>query len=286
MRSGSISDETAAVSVEVVKWAEHGREVCRDEVAAEVPVALEYNGISHVVMLASPHDLEDFALGFSLTEEVLSEPAEIYECEVVPTEDGILVRMRISAERFAGLKDMRRNLTGRTGCGLCGVETLKQAIRRPPPVKSDALFSASTLNSGMRIMQSLQLMQRHSGATHAAAWLTPDGTVDMVREDVGRHNALDKLIGALAREGRDLSRGAALITSRASYEMVQKAATVGIGFVAAISAPTSLAVRMALETNLTLVGFVREQRHVVYAGKQRLIPQETGYSKDFKRPRY
>src|SRR5712692_9543502 len=142
--------------------------------------------------------------------------------EVSATDDGIQVQMRIAAQRFVALKDKRRNLTGRTGCGLCGAETLQQAIRRPSPVTSCAMFSASSIYAGMEAMQAQQRMQQHTGATHAAAWLGADGKIDLVREDIGRHNALDKLIGALAAERRDFSSGAALITSRASYEMVQK----------------------------------------------------------------
>lgn len=264
-------EHAALVSIVVEKWRDDRRNVCQDDVAEEVPVALEYNGISHAVMLASPYHLEDFALGFSLSEGILSDRSELYDCEVSATDDGIQVQMRIAAQRFSALKGRRRNLTGRTGCGLCGAETLQQAIRRPSPVTSSAIFSASSLYAGMAAMQAQQRMQQHTGATHAAAWLGADGKIDLVREDIGRHNALDKLIGALAAESRDFSSGAALITSRASYEMVQKAATLGIGFLAAISAPTSLAVQLAEETNLTLVGFVRHQSHVVYAQSHRLM---------------
>ena len=264
-------EHAALVRVVVEKWRDERRDVCGDDVAEEVPVALEYNGISHAVMLASPHDLEDFALGFSLSEGILKDASELFDCDVSATADGIQVQMRIAAQRFAALKGQRRNLTGRTGCGLCGAETLQQAIRHPAPVASSALFSAAAIHAGMAAMQAQQRMQQQTGATHAAAWLDADGSIALVREDIGRHNALDKLIGALARDGRDLSCGAALITSRASYEMVQKAATLGIGFLAAISAPTSLAVQLAEAANVTLVGFVRPHSHVVYAGAQRLV---------------
>lgn len=272
MNAMTAPEHAALVSIVVEKWRDDRRNVCHDEVAQEVPVALEYNGVSHAVMLASPYHLEDFALGFSLSEGILSDRSELFDCEISAMDDGIQVQMRIAAQRFSALKGQRRNLLGRTGCGLCGAETLQQAIRRPPPVTSSAIISASALYAGMAAMQAQQRMQQHTGATHAAAWLDADGKIGLVREDVGRHNALDKLIGALAAEGRDFSSGAALITSRASYEMVQKAATVGIGFLAAISAPTSLAVQLAEAANLTLVGFVRHQSHVVYAQSQRLIP--------------
>lgn len=271
MNAMTSPERAALLEVQVEKWRDDQHSVCLDAVAEEVPVALEYNGISHAVMLASPYDLGDFALGFSLSEGILDDASELFDCEVTTGNDGIQVQMRIASGRFAALKGKRRNLTGRTGCGLCGAETLQQAIRRPAPVRSGALFSTATLHAGMDGMQARQHLQQQTGATHAAAWLAADGQIELVREDIGRHNALDKLIGAMAREKRDFSSGAALITSRASYEMVQKAATLGIGLLAAISAPTSLAVQLAEEANVTLVGFVRQQSHVVYAQPHRLL---------------
>ncbi|CAL63532.1 Formate dehydrogenase, accessory protein [Herminiimonas arsenicoxydans] len=264
-------ERTALVRVSVEKWDADRREFCEDDVAEEVPIALEYNGISHAVMLASPYDLEDFALGFSLSEGILKDPSELYDCEVVPGCEGIQVQMQIATERFVALKDKRRNLTGRTGCGLCGAETLAQAVRHPDAVTGGTSFSGEQIHAGMKAMQAQQRLQRHTGATHAAAWMNADGSIDLVREDIGRHNALDKLIGAMANEKRDFGHGAALITSRASYEMVQKSATMGIAFLAAISAPTSLAIKLAEEANVTLVGFVRSNSHVVYAQSHRLI---------------
>ncbi|HWT71134.1 MAG TPA: formate dehydrogenase accessory sulfurtransferase FdhD [Oxalicibacterium sp.] len=269
----AVSDDelSALVRVPVEKWDADRRQICEDEVADEVPVALEYNGISHAVMMASPYDLEDFALGFSLSEGILQDKSQLYDCEVVTGCEGIQVQMQIASERFVALKDKRRNLTGRTGCGLCGAETLQQAIRQPAATVGTARFSAAQIHAGMRAMKAMQRLQRHTGATHAAAWMNTDGSVDLVREDVGRHNALDKLIGAMAEQERDFASGAALITSRASYEMVQKSATMGISFLAAISAPTSLAIRLAEDANVTLVGFVRDTSHVVYAQSHRLI---------------
>jgi FdhD protein len=273
-------EHAALAQVVVQKWRDGSGDVQADKVAEEVPVALEYNGISHAVMLASPTDLEDFALGFSLSEGILAHPSELFDCDVSNVADGIQVQIRIASERFARLKEKRRNLTGRTGCGLCGAETLQQAIRRPARVESHASFSAAAIYAGLDAMQMQQNMQRHTGATHAAAWLAADGQIKVVREDVGRHNALDKLIGALAKERADFSSGAALITSRASYEMVQKAATLGIGFLAAISAPTGLAIRLAEETNVTLIGFVRQKSHVVYAHHNRLTAHDADSEKN------
>jgi FdhD protein len=263
-------DYATFARVQVDRWRDGQRETVEDVVAEEVPIALEYNGISHAVMMATPADLEDFALGFSLTEGILAAPGELYECEIVPGCEGVQVQMRIATERFVALKEKRRNLTGRTGCGLCGAETLEQAVRHPQAVRGGAVFSVEQVHAAFEQMQAGQQLQQATGATHAAAWMDVSGRIVLVREDVGRHNALDKLIGALAEEGADFAQGAAIITSRASYEMVQKAATVGIGFIAAVSAPTALAIRLAEETDVTLLGFVRKQGHVVYARPQRL----------------
>ncbi len=249
----------------------HGvREDAQDVLAVEVPVALEYNGISHAVMLASPGDLDDFALGFSLSEGIIADSSELYECEAEATSEGWLIHLQIASERFMALKERRRNLAGRTGCGLCGTESLSQVTRCAVPIVHRHRFSDTHLLEGMRAMQRLQPMQQQSGATHAAAWLNAEGEIELVREDVGRHNALDKLIGALASARKDFTAGALLITSRASYEMVQKAAIMNIGLIAAISAPTSFAVQLAESLGVTLVGFMRDQSYVVYAHPERL----------------
>lgn len=254
-----------------VQRLQDGRLSAADDVlAVEVPVALEYNGISHVVMLASPADLDDFALGFSLTEGIIATPSEFYGCEVEPRSDGCLVHVEIASERFVRLKERRRNMTGRTGCGLCGTEALDQVTRLLQPVRHRYRCDPALMMAGMRKMQKLQRMQQQSGATHAAAWMSEDGEIAAVREDVGRHNALDKLIGALAVRKTDFSRGSLLITSRASYEMVQKAAIMGIGSIAAISAPTSFAVQLAEQAGVTLLGFMRDASCVVYAHPERL----------------
>ncbi len=245
----------------------------QDLLAVEVPVGLEFNGISHAVMLASPADLEDFALGFSLTEGIIADASEFYDCEVEARPDGRLVHIEIASERFVKLKERRRNMTGRTGCGLCGTEALDQVSRGVCPVVHSHPVHPSMLTSGMRAMQALQPMQQQSGATHAAAWINDAGELVCVREDVGRHNALDKLVGALTRQKTDFSKGALLLTSRASYEMVQKAATMGIGCIAAISAPTSFAVELAEQAGVTLLGFMRDASYVVYAHPQRLTTE-------------
>ena len=245
-----------------------------DAVAEEVPVALEYNGISHAVMLASATDLEDFALGFSLSEGIIDLPSDLYDCEVVPDSKGIRVAMQISSERFIRLKAMRRSLAGRTGCGLCGAESLQQVVRRPSTVASRATVNSASLRAAFQSMEKLQGLQQRTGATHAAGWLDARHGMTIIREDVGRHNALDKLIGALARKRVPPSDGCLLITSRASYEMVQKAAAAGVGILAAVSAPTALAIQLAEQSGIMLIGFARANRFVVYSHTQRLDQPE------------
>ena len=241
-----------------------------DTVAEEVPVALVYNSMSHVVMLATPQNLQEFALGFSLSEGILQHPDELLDCFVTHVDEGIHIDLHIGEARFAALKEQRRNLIGRTGCGLCGAETLQQVGREIKPVNSQARFTPAQIYAGFAQMQLQQEIQQQTGATHAAGWLDATGKVEIVREDVGRHNSLDKLLGALVKSGQDLSAGGILITSRASYEMVQKTASAGVGLLAAISAPTGLAVRLAEQTQLTLLGFVRPQSHVAYAHSFRI----------------
>jgi FdhD protein len=241
-------------------------ELCQDVLAEEVPVALVYNGISHAVMLSTPDQLEDMALGFSLSEGILQSASELYDIEVVAACQGVEVRMDISSRRFAALRDRRRTLAGRTGCGLCGVESLDAVNRvEGAVVKRGAPVPASAVARALPLMQDAQTLHRMTGAVHGVAWVSPDGELLALREDVGRHNALDKLIGHLARQGIDPTSGFVLTSSRASYEMVQKSAAVGIGMLVAVSAPTALAVRLAKDCNVTLAGFARGNRVVVYA---------------------
>lgn len=241
-----------------------------DCVAEEVPVVLVYNTIPHVVMLTTPLNLEDFALGFSLTEEIIGHPAELHSVRVVQRSKGVEVRMTIPEQRFEQLHGKGKNMTGRTGCGLCGASTLEQAVRRPRPVGTGLPLDASLLNGAMSAMHERQSLNLLTGAVHAAAWLEPERGVVSVREDVGRHNALDKLIGSLAKANCNFDQGWLLVTSRASYEMVQKASSVGITLLAAISAPTGLAIQLAEECGLTLVGFTRNDNHTIYTHPHRL----------------
>jgi FdhD protein len=253
-------------------WRSQGgqRAVLQDRVAEEVPVALLYNDQPHVVMLATPQDLEDFALGFSLSEGIVTAAADVSEFRQTVYPEGIEMSLTIPFERSLALAGKERNLAGRTGCGLCGSKTLAQAVRNPPPVGPGQPIPEAALYRTLANMPELQVLNKLTGAVHAAAWSSHDGEVLLVREDVGRHNALDKLIGALARMGTELSSGFVTVTSRASYEMVQKAATVGISLMAAISAPTDLAIRLAQQTGFTLIGFARANGHVIYANPQRI----------------
>lgn len=235
-----------------------------DEIALEVPVALVYNGISHAVMMTTPADLEDFALGFSLSEGILYDPNEISDVTCINEgKIGFTVHIQINQNRLADLKKRRRNMTGRTGCGLCGTESLKDAIR--PVVKVKAFeINDYVIQKALAILPIYQPLQKLTGATHAAAWCDKEGNILLAREDVGRHNALDKLIGALVKKGLARDQGFALVTSRASYEMVQKCCSVGISCLVAVSAPTMLAIDQAQEAGLMLVGFARNGRHIIY----------------------
>ena len=241
-----------------------------DTIVEEVPISLIYNGMPHVVMLATPTNLEEFALGFSITEGIIKSPQELLSARVYNRSNGIEVQIKIPEERFHCMSDKGRNLTGRTGCGLCGASTLKQAIRKPGEVVGDLSVCATDLQHALTELASFQKLNKITGAVHAAAWVIPGQGIIDIREDVGRHNALDKLIGFLLRTEKELSSGFVLVTSRASFEMVQKTAWVGINMLAAISAPTGLAIRLANETNLTLIGFARGDQHVVYTHPHRL----------------
>ncbi|MFT3735332.1 MAG: formate dehydrogenase accessory sulfurtransferase FdhD [Rhodocyclaceae bacterium] len=230
-------------------------------VAEEVAVALCYNGVSHAVMMASPQDLEDFARGFSLTEGIVEQAAELRDIEISETDKGLCVSMQIPERRMVALKEMRRSLAGRTGCGLCGAESLEQAIRPIARVTRSVMLAPGDVQRGFAAMQAQQALNHATGAVHAAA-LWQDGQL-LVREDIGRHNALDKLVGAM--QAGDWSRSVLLLTSRASYEMLHKAASANIPLVAAISAPSARAIALAQEAGITLIGFARGEAMTVYS---------------------
>jgi formate dehydrogenase accessory protein FdhD len=258
------------------RWRAGQMERATELVADEVPVALVYNGISHAVMLASPRDLEDFALGFSLGERIVRDARDIHDIEVEQAPHGIAIEMRIAAGAMLRLKQTRRARTGKTGCGLCGVESLAgfdEDAFADLRGSSGVRFAPAALHRAMAAMPARQDLHHATGAVHAAGWANRDGELLCVREDIGRHNALDKLVGALARGRADTADGFAVVTSRASFEMVQKAARAGFPVLAAVSAPTALAVQVAERAGLTLAGFVRGGRHVLYSHPQRLAPE-------------
>jgi FdhD protein len=221
-------------------------------------------------MMATPTDLEDFAVGFSLTEGIVERAGDIGSLDVIPSRQGVAVMIRIPEACAARLDSMRRSLPGMGGCGLCGVEDLQAAIRKPGNVGRELRVTADGLLAAFAALPDLQTLGRLTGASHAAAFAHADGRVVAVREDAARHNAMDKLVGHLARTGVDPRAGFVLVTSRASYELAQKAASAGFELLAAISAPTGLAVRLAQSTGMTLVGFARAGRFTCYANEFRI----------------
>ncbi|WP_295762678.1 formate dehydrogenase accessory sulfurtransferase FdhD [Undibacterium sp.] len=252
-----------------------------DTVAEEVPVALVYNGISHAVMMASPLQLEDFAIGFSLSEAIVDSCRQIYDIEIVGNAaagQGVEVRLTIAAVCFVRLKEKRRLLAGSSGCGICGIESLKAfeaALPAPAPLDLSTRLSAAALLKAFAEMPQFQSINALTGAMHAAAWADLDGNILMLREDVGRHNAMDKLIGAMAvteqQSGQARPAGFVMMSSRASYELVQKAARAGMPVLATISAPTSLAIKIAADAGITLIGFVRDASFVSYTHTARIL---------------
>lgn len=254
----------------VQRWQSGSQQQADDLIAGETAIALTYNRQAHVVMMATASHLEDFALGFSLSEGIVQTAEELLAVRVVPREAGLELAMTVSAECQQRLRKQRRNLTGRTGCGLCGAETLQQAVRYPQPVGQALRVSHTALQHAIDSLPGVQPLQAATGAVHCAAWCDVRGDIGMAREDVGRHNALDKLIGGLAASGVEARSGFILVSSRASYEMVSKAAAAGVELLLAVSAPTTLAVEFAEHCGMTLVGFARPGRHNVYTRAYRL----------------
>lgn len=242
-----------------------------DKLIREVPVALVYNGISHTVMMCTPQDLADFALGFSLAEGILQDKSELFGLDILESCNGIEVQMEISSRRFMALKEKRRSMAGRTGCGICGVEQLEQVQQDCKNfAKSNHLHSVNPqiLDRCLTQLETAQQLAKETGASHAAAFFSPEGEMLAIREDVGRHVALDKLLGWHAKAGAPL--GFVFVTSRASFEMVQKCLACGIEMLAAISATTEMAVRIAQENAFTLLAFTRQGKSTVYSGIERL----------------
>jgi formate dehydrogenase accessory protein FdhD len=248
-------------------------------VAEEVPVALSYNGRPHAVMMATPADLEDFAVGFTLSEQIVTGEGELPSIEVVRHAQGIELQLQIASRAAERLAERPRNLVGRTSCGLCGVELIADALRDISPVMKGSPISGDAIVRAGAALPSMQLWNQETGAMHAAAWVTARGDISLVREDVGRHNALDKVIGAMTRAAVSPENGFIIITSRASYELVQKTAVAGIQLLVAVSRPTGLAIKLAEATGVALVGLLRAETFNIYSDPQHIMQMpDTSYS--------
>lgn len=254
------------------QWSVAGVTNRSEHIVEEIPVVIVYNAIPHVVMMTSPADLEDFVLGFSITEELIRTPADLQEVKVIRYGQGIEVQATVDEACAAAITSRARRLSGRTGCGICGSDSIDAVMKTPHPVRAGRPVGPKAIERALTGLAERQQLNAVSGAVHAAAWASVDGAVADVREDVGRHNALDKLIGALLRRSVDPETGFILVTSRASFEMVQKAAVFGAPLLAAISGPTGLAVRVAEQSKMTLVGFARGDRLTIYTHPERVSP--------------
>jgi FdhD protein len=243
----------------------------------ETPVAFTFGGSTHAVMMATPADFADFAVGFALTEGLIGAPQEAGEVEIVVSEAGIELRCWLKGGRQEAYAERRRSMAGPTGCGLCGIESLTQAARPLPAIESALRVSAEGLIAAMSRLPAAQSVNRETRAVHAAAFWSPGADTLVVREDVGRHNALDKLAGALARQGIAASQGVVLMTSRVSVEIVQKAAMIGAPVIAAVSAPTARAVRDARNCGMTLVAVMRDRDFEVFTHPNRIQEQVSAH---------
>jgi FdhD protein len=251
---------------------EAGTQAASRMVPEETPIALSYAGTTHAVMMASPADFEDFALGFSLTEGIIASPGEIEAIEVEDHGAGIDIQIRLKDQANTRFEARRRRLAGPVGCGLCGIESIEEAMRSVDAVSASKLtLDAADIVRSVKLLSKVQPLHAETGAVHAAGFYVPGQGVVMAREDVGRHNALDKLAGALAKEGVDGAAGAVVVTSRVSVEMVQKTAAIGAPFIIAVSAPTALAIRTADEAGMTLVALVRGEDFDIFTRPERVL---------------
>jgi FdhD protein len=266
---------TPAASVDNAVWRHTGQTAGKRFVPEEAAVAFSYDGGTYAVMMATPQDLEDFALGFSVTEGIVSTPADIRQLDVVTFETGIELRMWLAEPRASALIQRRRHLAGPTGCGLCGIESLEEAVRTLPAIADKARFAPAQILQALDALSPRQELNRQTRAVHAAAFWHLDAGLVALREDVGRHNALDKLAGALARGTISPRGGMVLLTSRVSVEMVQKTAVIGAPLIVAVSAPTALAIRTAEAAGITLVAIARSDGFEVFTHPQRIKESQT-----------
>ena len=265
----------AAVSVTRTAWRGTASVESERLVAEETAVALTYNRATHAVMLATPADLEDFAYGFSLSEGIIGQTSDIAALEVVTVPAGIELRMDLAVDRLDALTRRQRRIAGPSGCGLCGLDSLAAAMRPGPSVPAGPDLTPEMIQVAMQSLAPAQTLHAATRAVHAAAFWTPMRGLVALREDVGRHNALDKLAGALTRSGAALHEGAVLLSSRISVEMVQKAATLGTSVVIAVSAPTALAIRTADAAGITLIGIARSDGFEVFTHAHRVVRPQT-----------
>jgi len=261
-----------ATSVQRFVWRESGFSEGRRSIPEETAVALTYNGGTYAVMMASPHDLEDFAVGFSLSEGIVNSPADIKSLEVLEVDDGIELRMWLDESLAERMSERRRHIAGPTGCGLCGIDSIVEATRPATIVGLGRSFSPAQIMEAMQSIPPLQKINIETRAVHAAAFWNPEQGVVALREDVGRHNALDKLAGALSRASVQTDEGMVLLTSRVSVEMVQKTASLGASVMVCVSAPTALAVKMADAANITLAAIARADGFEVFTHPDRILP--------------
>ena len=256
-------------------WRAEGLAAGERSIPEETAVAFTYNGSSYAVMMATPQDLEDFAVGFSLTEGIIKSPGEIEAIEIVEEDIGVELRMRLTEPHATAFRERRRYLAGPTGCGLCGIESLSEAMRTPSTVAAAVHFSPDEIMTALDALRGLQTINRTTHAVHGAAFWRKDKGVVALREDVGRHNALDKLAGRLARQGMNGEGGLGILTSRLSVELVQKAAAIGIPVLVAVSAPTALALRVAEAAGMTVIAVARNDGFEIFTHPQRVSEAET-----------
>jgi FdhD protein len=260
----------SVVSVERLIWRDGVSTPEPRTIPEETPIAITYGRSTFAVMMGTPDDLADFAIGFSLSEGIVQSPGEIAALEVVALADGVEVRMDLAEERQSGLARRQRRITGPGGCGLCGMDSLAEALRPVPEVGSGELLTPAHIQSALATMPEAQQIHALTRAVHAAAFWTPELGLVALREDVGRHNALDKLLGAMAVAGHRAADGIVLLSSRVSVEMVQKAAILGAPMIVAVSAPTALAVRVAHAAGMTLIGIARADAFEVFTHPNRI----------------